>query len=148
MLLAVLISAALAFGTALIHYEGLLWTRRLCTSIAARHRFALLAAFACVMALHILEIAFYALGYWTLSFAGGGFTGRMDGGALDYLYFSAQNYSTLGYGDITPLGPARLLAAVEPLTGLILLAWSGAFLFGLLHERHTLALGPKPKRRR
>ncbi|MDX2266112.1 MAG: potassium channel family protein [Hyphomicrobiales bacterium] len=145
MLFAALVCAVLAFGTALMHYEGLLWTRRLCRAISLRHRFALMAAFACVLALHVAEIAAFAGGYWALTAVGGGFAGSMDGGPVDYFYFSAENYSTLGYGDITPLGPARMLAAVEPLSGLILLAWSGAFLFGLLHERHTLSLDDKRK---
>jgi hypothetical protein len=38
----------------------------------------------------------------------------------------------VGYGDIVPLGALRLVACVESLNGLLLLAWSGAFLYGVL----------------
>lgn len=36
---------------------------------------------------------------------------------LACLYFSVVTFTTLGYGDITPGGPARLLAAVEAFVG-------------------------------
>ena len=44
---------------------------------------------------------------------------------------SAETYSSLGYGDIYPLGDIRLLASITPLIGILLLGWSGAFLFSL-----------------
>jgi hypothetical protein len=58
--------------------------------------------------------------------------GHID--ALAYFYYSAETYSTLGYGDIRPAGELRLLASVEPLTGLLLLSWSGAFLFSVVQR--------------
>ncbi|MBC8050664.1 MAG: two pore domain potassium channel family protein [Chitinophagales bacterium] len=138
MALAALLAVSLLFGSTALHYEGLLWIRRASNSVRNHHRLAVLAAFAGVLILHLIEIIAYAVGYFALiSAGGGGFAGATSGGPIDYFYFSAENYTTLGYGDITPLGSLRLLAAVEPISGLLLLAWSGAFLFGLMNERHT-----------
>jgi len=53
---------------------------------------------------------------------------------LDYFYFAAETYSTLGYGDVVPTAQLRLIASIEPLNGLMLLAWSGSFLFILIQE--------------
>lgn len=39
----------------------------------------------------------------------------------DALYFSVVTSTTLGYGDFTPLGPGRPLAAIQALTGYIIL---------------------------
>ncbi|MCG9694728.1 potassium channel family protein [Vibrio sp. Isolate22] len=54
--------------------------------------------------------------------------GTLDGleqsGFTDYLYFSAVVFTTLGFGDIVPLGYIRLYVSIEALTGLSLIAWS------------------------
>jgi hypothetical protein len=39
---------------------------------------------------------------------------------LDALYFSGVTFTTLGYGDLTPLGCVRILAVVEALLGIVL----------------------------
>ena len=36
----------------------------------------------------------------------------------DAVYFSATTWTTLGYGDISPLGGMRLLTSLQALTGL------------------------------
>lgn len=45
------------------------------------------------------------------------------------LYFSAETYTSLGFGDLTPNGPVRLLAGVEALNGLLLIGWSASFTY-------------------
>ncbi len=74
----------------------------------------------------------YALG--TYEFSLGGLSGSLGRPALDFFYFAAETYSTLGYGDLVPVGALRLIASVESLNGLLLLSWSGAFLYGVLRE--------------
>jgi hypothetical protein len=44
------------------------------------------------------------------------------------LYFSTVTFSTLGYGDITPLAEWRLFASLEGVNGFILIGWSTAYL--------------------
>ncbi len=41
---------------------------------------------------------------------------------LDCLYFSVVTFTTLGYGDLTPVGPSRIVAACEAFTGSFSLA--------------------------
>ena len=41
----------------------------------------------------------------------------------------------MGFGDITPEGPLRLLTAAEALVGLVLITWSASFTFLIM--QHT-----------
>ena len=96
-------------------------------------RLGVVAFLVALVAVHLLQIGLYAgayaLGAQLLSL---GRLGGPSGNALDYFYFAAETYSTLGYGDIVPVGALRLIASVESLNGLLLLAWSGSFLFGVM----------------
>ncbi len=47
----------------------------------------------------------------------------------DYWYFSFVVYTSLGFGDLTPVGALRFMTALETLTGLVLIAWTASFLF-------------------
>jgi hypothetical protein len=47
------------------------------------------------------------------------------------LYFSTVSFSTLGYGDLTLSAPWRVLGAIEGVNGLVLIAWSTAFLMSV-----------------
>lgn len=134
LLLAALLSAAAVFGCTLLHYEGI---RRLDAYARARRAYpTLYAVITALIALHLAEIGVFAvlLALADGPLALGGFTGvgRMD--PMDDFYFAAEAYASLGYGDIAPTGELRLLAAIAPLAGLLLLAWSGAFLFSLVQD--------------
>ncbi|CAM4224051.1 ion channel [Vreelandella rituensis] len=48
---------------------------------------------------------------------------------VDYIYVSALSYTTLGYADITPEGPMRILTSIEGLLGFMLLTWSASLTF-------------------
>lgn len=93
----------------------------------------MLAVVAGLMATHAAQIALYAAAY---AAAHGGFGVRgFDppvAGFGDYLYFSMQTFTSVGYGDIYPLLAMRLLAAAESLNGLLLLGWSISL---ILHVR-------------
>ena len=54
-----------------------------------------------------------------------------DPGALyaRSLYWSAVTFVTVGFGDIVPTGPLRLLAGMEALTGFVLITWTASFLY-------------------
>ena len=45
------------------------------------------------------------------------------------LYFSAETYTSLGFGDVVPKGELRLLAGVEALNGLLLIGWSASYTY-------------------
>lgn len=46
-----------------------------------------------------------------------------ENGVVDYLYFSMVTFTTLGYGDLKPLGYMRLVASSEAIVGAILMAY-------------------------
>ena len=60
------------------------------------------------------------------------------------MYFSAATYTSLGFGDLTPTGPVRLLAGVEALNGLLLIGWSASFTY-LSMERFWVSPSGAPK---
>ena len=55
--------------------------------------------------------------------------GSFNGSLLDCIYYSFTTYTTLGFGDIEPIGSIRFLTGIEALTGLVLITWSASFLF-------------------
>lgn len=59
--------------------------------------------------------------------------GNLIGGAgaswVNCLYFSAENFTSLGFGDLIPSGPVRLIAGAETLNGLLLIGWSASFTY-------------------
>lgn len=105
-----------ATATALIHYDAL----RYLLSLARRRRTprsTVLVVVTGLLAVHMIEIALYAglyaLGAGALEL--GTFGGDTEPGFVTMLHFSAETYSTLGYGDIVPHGNLRLIAGVAGL---------------------------------
>ena len=80
---------------------------------------------------HLLEISVFAVGIALLAFVGnyGQLSGQFASGFTEYFYYSAVTYTTLGFGDITPDGPLRILTAIESLTGLVMSAWTASVIF-------------------
>lgn len=71
-------------------------------------------------------IAVFGIGYWALAHTGPGYLvftydPRAVPGLGDALYFSIVTISSLGYGDIRPIGPARVLVSLEVIVGLAFL---------------------------
>jgi len=112
--------------TSVVHYEALyLLTTRLET-IVLRGRSRLVLMMLGTSFAHAVEVLLYAAAYWGLAhFLGEGGLGSADGASLAAcLYFSAETYTSLGYGDIVPTGALRLLAGMEALNGLLLIGCS------------------------
>lgn len=47
----------------------------------------------------------------------------------EFWYFSIETYTSLGLGDIDPLGQLRLLTGIEALTGLLMISWTASFTY-------------------
>ena len=80
---------------------------------------------------HIVEVWLFGLAFF-LMLKHGGFgylEGNFDGSLIDCVYSSFMNYTSLGYGDIEPLGNIRFDAGIEAITGLSLITWSASFMF-------------------
>lgn len=120
-----------------LHYEvlrGLLGLMERMSAISPRQRILVLIGGALVA--HFAEIVVFSIGYYLLIPIEGQnvLTGRLEGDVFDYLYFSAATYTTLGIGDVFPLGIARLVAGIESLTGLILITWTASFTYLAMRE--------------
>lgn len=126
-------SVVLALACVVIHYE----TLGLIIRVFARRRFhvrlALPLAVYVMLLAHLVEILLYAAGYTVLVAWGSPGVGALEGsyepGLADAFYFSSSVYTTVGFGDITPEGPLRLLAGTEALVGLVMITWSASFSF-------------------
>jgi hypothetical protein len=76
-----------------------------------------------LMLAHTIEIV-----VWSLSYALVGAT--PEGSEL--LYFAFVNYTTLGYGDVTPVKEWRLVGPMAAMNGILMFVWSTAVLFEVL----------------
>ena len=80
-----------------------------------------------------MEIWIFGISYWWLGTdLDRGMIEVLQGasaGMLDYVYFSAVIYTTLGLGDMIPHGPMRFMVGTEALTGFLLVTWSASFTF-------------------
>jgi hypothetical protein len=73
----------------------------------------------------MLEVFVWAMAY--------GIVGAALAGS-DLLYFSFVNYTTLGYGDITPVQEWRLTGPMTAMNGILTFGWSTAVLFEVLRK--------------
>lgn len=87
-----------------------------------------------LMVAHTLEVFVWALGYAVVGAAPEG---------SDLLYFAFVNYTTLGYGDITPVQAWRLTGPMTAMNGILMFGWSTAVLFEVLRKtlEHLAMIG-------
>lgn len=81
--------------------------------------------------MHIIAIWGYGVSAWWLVEVNnvGSLAGYESFAVLDYIFMSAVTYTTVGYGDIIPLGPVRFLYGTQALVGFFLITWSASFSF-------------------
>ena len=131
----VLASAAVASST-WVHLVVMRWISGGMAKVPLRPVNRVMLAVLILFAAHLGAIVIYAaafgVGYQVLQL--GSFSGEPVETVQDYFYFSAVSYTSLGIGDIFPKGHLRFLTGVEALNGLLLIAWSGAFLFAMMNR--------------
>ena len=103
------------------------YTPRLTVSDQSRVLIIILALFLT----HIIEISFYAVTFaCSIEFFELGLLGGSEvNEPMEYLYFSSVIFTSLGLGDVVPMGHIRFLTGIEALNGLLLIAWSASFTF-------------------
>lgn len=116
--------------TVLIHAAGLaLVMRRLPPPSRLDHAhfgprvWLLVRVAAWVVTIHCVEIAVWALFYWSQK------------SLPDFessLYFAVVTYTTLGYGDLVLSREWRLLAGIEALIGILMCGWSTGFFVAIV----------------
>ncbi len=117
--------------TTVIHYEALRLLSARLPALRIPNRTKLLVVIFTAFVAHALEIANYGGALFVLVqyFGVGSLTGTAGFSLMNCLYFSAETYTSLGFGDLTPVGPVRLLAGVEALNGLLLIGWSASYTY-------------------
>jgi hypothetical protein len=85
----------------------------------------MIATVSVFMAAHIAEVVVWSLAYMMVGAAPPG---------TDFIYFAFVNYTTLGYGDVTPIERWQLLGPMTAMNGVLLFGWSTAVIFAVLRR--------------
>jgi hypothetical protein len=131
MLLVIFACLVLIALTTVIHYEALRALNARLPALGIPRRTKLLVVIFSAFVAHALEIVLYGAAFYMLvQYMGGGTLAGPSGFSLvSCLYFSAETYTSLGFGDLIPVGPIRLLAGAEALNGLLLIGWTASFTY-------------------
>ena len=119
----------------LLHYEGLLLTSRGLQRIGGPQRIKVLYGIFSMLILHVIEIWVFGVTIWSLlhwpecgQIVANGLP-RQGLGLLDSVYLSAITYTTVGFGDVVPVGPIRFMSGMEALTGFVMIGWTASFTY-------------------
>ena len=85
----------------------------------------MIATVSVLMTAHIAEVVVWAFAYMMVGIA------PPD---ADLVYFAFVNYTTLGYGDVTPIERWHLLGPMTAMNGVLLFGWSTAVIFAVLRK--------------
>jgi hypothetical protein len=88
----------------------------------------MIATVSVLMAAHLAEVLVWSVAYAIVRVAPPG---------TDLVYFAFVNYTTLGYGDVTPVRSWQLLGPMTAMNGVLMFGWSTAVIFEVL--RRTMA---------
>jgi hypothetical protein len=114
---------------------AVLWVVRIADERAASRQSlrlvgVMIATVSVFMAAHIAEVVVWSLVYMMVGAAPPG---------TDFIYFAFVNYTTLGYGDVTPIERWQLLGPMTAMNGVLLFGWSTAVIYAVL--RKTMVAG-------
>lgn len=114
-----------------LHYEILSHCRRYLKKLSEHRRRRVLILILIILLAHTTEIWLFAIGYFVLLdlFSAGELAGLAIQSLADYVYYSAMVYTTVGFGDMTPIGPIRFMTGMEALLGLVMITWSASYTF-------------------
>jgi hypothetical protein len=114
-----------------LQYETFNWLSAHLGRMLPRRRPRVLVLVLLLVALHVVEIWIFGAAYSLLLSdpAFGAVHGAEHSVFLDYVYFAAVIFTTLGLGDLVPSGTIRFMVGMEGLTGFVLISWSAAFTY-------------------
>ena len=126
-----LVVSAIVAVAVVVHYEILFQLTVLMPKLKMRHRFRIVLGVLGALVAHVIEIWLFALAYYAMHHSDdwGSLEGAFSGSLRDCVYFSFTTFTTLGFGDIAPIGDIRYLTGTESLTGLVLITWTASFLY-------------------
>lgn len=115
----------------MLHYEAFILLGRSVDKSAISHRRRMLVLIFGLLFVHIIAIWMFGITAWWLVEVNS--IGALEGydklAFLDYIFMSAVTYTTLGYGDMIPMGPVRFLYGTQALVGFVLITWSASWTF-------------------
>jgi hypothetical protein len=131
-----LVSIAVSVCNIAIHatvMAAVLWVVRVADESATSRQSlrlvaVMIATVSVLMAAHIAEVVVWSLAYMIVGAAPPG---------TDFIYFAFVNYTTLGYGDVTPIERWHLLGPMTAMNGVLLFGWSTAVIFAVLRAVMT-----------
>ncbi len=129
MVTALIIGFLLSVIVAEIHFESFNLISKMFSGMSMRLR--MLLVFFSIFLTHVVEIALYALVIYLLQnqLGFGGFTKKFDPTLLNYFYYSAVTYTTVGISSFNAEGPLKIIGCLEALTGFMLITWSASFAY-------------------
>ena len=121
----------LVIFSVLLHYESFFILSRHLDRTRRSQRYRILVLFFSLLVIHVVQIWLFGSFGWWLSHIpqAGNLTGPYPLDMLDYIYMSSITYTTLGYGDLIPIGPIRFVYGTEGLVGFGLITWSATMTF-------------------
>jgi Ion channel len=133
MLRQLLVGIAVSVCNIAIHaiiMAAVLWVVRIADQRATQRQSlrlvgVMIATVSVFMAAHIAEVFVWSLAYMMVGAAPPG---------TDFIYFAFVNYTTLGYGDVTPIERWQLLGPMTAMNGVLLFGWSTAVIFAVLRK--------------
>lgn len=134
-----LVGAAVSVGNIAIHALVMVTVIRVTRIVAemATSRQSLRLVAIMIATVSVLMVAHFAeVLVWSLTYA---IVGVAPAGT-DLIYFAFVNYTTLGYGDVTPVQRWHLLGPMTAMNGVLLFGWSTAVIFEVL--RRSLMTSP------
>ena len=131
MLLAIFVAIALVIASVILNYETLRLTSDMIPLLRIRPQQRILVVLAATMMAHVGVISLFAISYYVMStsLGIGSMHGEFQGAPLDFFYYSASTYTTLGIGDVYAQGHMRIVSGIESLTGLAMISWSASFTY-------------------
>ncbi len=127
LLMPIAIGVVLIGATVLTHVVGLMLINSIATHLRERlrlhrtpHRIAVMVA----VALGLFGVVTVEIWIWTLAYLVLGVAAGLESA----LYLSTVTFATVGYGDVVPASAWRMLAALEGVTGFLMIGWSTAYL--------------------
>lgn len=115
----------------LLHYEGLRLLSDRLPAPRHYHRRRIIFLILSLLLLHVIEVWIFGGAYYVLLHLDG--YGELVGAAgasfIDCIYFSASVFTTVGFGDIYPVGAIRTMTGTEGIVGLTMITWSASYTF-------------------
>lgn len=127
----IIINSLVVAIAVIVHYELLYRIVVYIPKMKIKHRFRIVFGVFGALIAHAIEIWIFAIAYYYMNLleGWGNLSGNFNGTLLDCVYFSFTVFTTVGFGDIEPIGDLRYLTGIESLTGLVLITWTASFLY-------------------